>query len=97
MAKRKRRNIPEKHQKRHCPVEKAGVTEINYKDIELLKLFITTKGKIIPRRISGLSSKTQTKVTAAIKQARNACLLSFAQGYVPQEEEQEKPRFQGRK
>ena len=97
MGKRKRRNVPEKQAKRHCPVEKAGVTDINYKDIELLKLFITTKGKIIPRRISGLSSKSQTKITAAIKQARNACLLSFAEGYVPQEEEQEKPRFQGRK
>ncbi len=89
MGKRKKRNYNERSVKRECPVIKAGINEIDYKDIELLKMFITTKGKIIPRRISGLCARTQTRMTEAIKRARNAGLLSFAEGYVSQEEEHE--------
>lgn len=86
MAK-KRRNTSsrEKVAKRPCPLEAAGVTQINYKDIELLRQFITEKGKIIPRRITGLSARSQTALTHAIKRARNAALLSFAEGYINQE------------
>jgi len=88
MAKRRRKtNNKEKAAKRPCPLESAGVVEINYKDIELLRQFITEKGKIIPRRITGLSSKSQKMLTHSIKLARNASLLSFAEGYVPQHEQ----------
>lgn len=49
---------------------------INYKNIELLKKFITEeKGKIIPARINCLSSRNQRKITKAIKQARQILLL----------------------
>ncbi len=68
-----------------CPVMRAGITEIDYKDVEFLKLFLTQKGKIIPRRISRVSARTQTKLTSAIKQARHAGLLSFSEGYVQQD------------
>lgn len=63
--------------------------EIDYKDIELLKLFVTEKGKIIPRRITGLCARSQKKLTEAIKQARNIALLSFSEGYVDQKDIQE--------
>lgn len=50
--------------------------KINYKNIELLKTFITEeKGKIIPSRLNGLSAKNQRKITRAIKQARQILLL----------------------
>ena len=87
MAKKKRKfNFRDKPAKKPCPIESAGIQEIDYKDIELLKNFLTTKGKIIPRRITSLSSKSQKIVTRAIKQARNSALLSFAEGYIAQDE-----------
>lgn len=90
MAKKKRKHYTrERVPSRPCPVTQAGVEEIDYKDIELLKMFVTEKGKIIPKRISGLSARTQKKLTSAIKRARNAALLSFSDGFVEQDEVQE--------
>ncbi len=90
MSKKKRKHFTrERVPTRPCPITHAGVEKINYKDIELLKMFITEKGKIIPKRISGLSARAQKKLTRAIKQARNAALLSFSEGYLPQDEAQE--------
>ncbi|OGG99175.1 MAG: 30S ribosomal protein S18 [Candidatus Lambdaproteobacteria bacterium RIFOXYD1_FULL_56_27] len=87
MGKKRRNNgVRERVTRRPCPLEAAGIVEISYKDIELLRQFITEKGKIIPRRITGLSSKSQKLLTQAIKQARNAALLSFADGYVFQDD-----------
>ncbi|MDA9370494.1 30S ribosomal protein S18 [Gloeomargaritaceae cyanobacterium AH-226-B11] len=51
--------------------------KIDYKDIELLKLFITEQGKILPRRATGVSVQQQRKITKAIKQARMLALLPF--------------------
>ncbi|MBT4286647.1 MAG: 30S ribosomal protein S18 [Deltaproteobacteria bacterium] len=91
MGKKKRRSPnTEGIQKRPCAILHSGIEEVNYKDVELLKLFVTEKGKIIPRRISGLSAKSQKKLTAAVKRARNSALLSFSEGYVPQDEPMEK-------
>jgi small subunit ribosomal protein S18 len=90
MAKKKRKHFTkERIPARPCPITHAGIEEINYKDIELLKMFITEKGKIIPKRISGLNAKSQKKLTLAIKQARNAALLSFSEGFIGQDEIQE--------
>ena len=50
---------------------------IDYKDPRTLKYFITDRGKIIPRRISGNCALHQRKVTQAIKRARNIALLPF--------------------
>lgn len=87
MPKRRRRRLEYslKTFKRTCPIEKAGIQEIDYKDIEFLKQFITERGKIIPRRISGISARSQKKLTLAIKRARNAALLSFVEGYIMQD------------
>ena len=90
MAKKKRTHyLRDKLPTRPCPINNAGIDEIDFKDVELLKMFITEKGKIIPRRISGLCARSQKKLTRAIKQARNIALLSFSEGYVPQDEVQE--------
>ena len=50
---------------------------IDYKDIDLLRKFITERGKILPRRITGLTSKQQKAVTTAVKRARILALLPF--------------------
>jgi small subunit ribosomal protein S18 len=50
---------------------------IDYKDVELLRKFITERGKILPRRITGLTSKQQRDLTKAIKRARLIALLPF--------------------
>ena len=51
--------------------------KIDYKDIDLLKLFITEQGKIVPRRISGVTAQQQRQISKAIKQARILSLLPF--------------------
>ncbi|MFD3155371.1 30S ribosomal protein S18 [Haloimpatiens sp. FM7330] len=50
---------------------------IDYKDINTLKKYITERGKILPRRISGNCAKHQRELTIAIKRARNIALLPF--------------------
>ena len=53
------------------------VEVIDYKDVAKLRRFITERGKILPRRISGNCAKHQRQVTLAIKRARNIALLPF--------------------
>jgi small subunit ribosomal protein S18 len=50
---------------------------IDYKDVDLLKKYITERGKILPRRITGLTAKQQKDMTNAIKRARIMGLLPF--------------------
>lgn len=50
---------------------------IDYKDVDLLRKFITERGKILPRRITGLTCKQQRDLTVAIKRARIVALLPF--------------------
>ena len=50
---------------------------IDYKDVELLKKFITDRGKILPRRLTGLTAKQQRDLTTAVKRARIIALLPF--------------------
>lgn len=50
---------------------------IDYKDVELLRKFVTERGKILPRRITGLTAKQQKQLTVAIKRARILALLPF--------------------
>lgn len=50
---------------------------IDYKDVRRLRAFMTERGKIIPRRISGNCAKHQRQMTKAIKRARNIALLPF--------------------
>ncbi|BEV36254.1 30S ribosomal protein S18 [Synechococcus sp. M16CYN] len=50
---------------------------IDYKDVDLLKKFITERGKILPRRLTGLTAKQQSDLTNAVKRARIVALLPF--------------------
>ena len=50
---------------------------IDYKDVDLLKKFITERGKILPRRLTGLTAKQQLDLTNAVKRARIVALLPF--------------------
>lgn len=50
---------------------------IDYKDVNKLRKFVTERGKILPRRISGTCAKHQRQVTESIKRARNVALLPF--------------------
>ena len=52
-------------------------TNFNYKDIKILKQFLTETGKIIPARVSGLSAQQQRKVTKAIKVSRYLALIPY--------------------
>jgi len=61
-----------------CPFVSAGVKDIDYKDVETLSQFITDRGKILPRRITGVSHYFQKKLTSAIKRARYMSLLPFS-------------------
>ena len=53
---------------------------LTYKDVSILSKFINEQGKILPRRITGLSSKEQKRITKLVKQARIAALFPFVIG-----------------
>ena len=63
--------------RKQCPFTAAGVRYIDYKDINTLYQFITERGKIIPRRITGVSAYHQRQLAQAIKRARHMALLPF--------------------
>ena len=54
------------------------IDDINYKDVKLLMAFISERGKIVPRRISGVCTPHQRRLSEAVKQARNIALVPFA-------------------
>ncbi len=53
------------------------VEEIDYKDVEKLRKYVSDKGKILPRRVTGTCAKHQRKVTDAIQRARHIALLPY--------------------
>jgi small subunit ribosomal protein S18 len=63
------------YRKRLSPISPSQV--IDYKDTDLLRKFITERGKILPRRITGLTSKQQKALTESVKRARLLALLPF--------------------
>ncbi len=63
--------------KKTCPFTQSGIENIDYKDVNTLQKFITERGKILPRRITGVSQAHQRQLAAAIKRARYVALLPF--------------------
>ena len=63
--------------KKVCYFTKNKIEYIDYKDIELLKKFISPNGKITPRRVTGTSAKYQRMLSTAIKRARQMALLPY--------------------
>jgi len=63
--------------KRYCRFTAEGITEVDYKDLNLLKAFVSESGKIVPSRITGTKAKYQRQLTTAIKRARFLALLPY--------------------
>jgi small subunit ribosomal protein S18 len=80
MKQRTKRTSPDRAKRRKsCPFTAAGIKpkEIDYKDTNTLLKFITDRGKILPRRITGVSAHHQRFLSHAIKRARHMALLPF--------------------
>ncbi len=60
-----------------CPFTGPSAPKIDYKDIRLLQRFISERGKIVPSRITSVSTKKQRELAKAIKRARHLALLPF--------------------
>jgi small subunit ribosomal protein S18 len=74
-----RRQEPRKPVKdRPNPLDAAKITYIDYKDTDLLRKFISDRGKIRSRRVTRISAQQQRQVAAAIKNAREMALLPYA-------------------
>ncbi len=67
--------------KRYCKFTAEGITSVDYKDIELLKGFVTESGKIVPARITGTKAKYQRQLTQAIKVARYLALMPYTDSH----------------
>ena len=67
---------PQKYKfKRKCPLSGKGAPTIDYKNVRLLKKYVTENGKIMPSRITSISQKKQRELSLSIKRARNLALL----------------------
>ena len=64
--------------KKVCKFCVEKIEDINYKEVRLLQQFVAERGKIVPRRLTGVCTPHQRRLTAAIKRARNIALLPFA-------------------
>jgi small subunit ribosomal protein S18 len=67
--------------RKFCRFSAEGVTQIDYKDIALLKNYITESGKIVPSRITGTSAKYQRQLSSCIKRARFLALLPYTDSH----------------
>lgn len=67
--------------RKFCRFTAEGVQEIDYKDLELLKNYITETGKIVPSRITGTSAKYQRQLAQAVKRARFMALLPYTDSH----------------
>jgi small subunit ribosomal protein S18 len=68
-------------QKKGDPIAELRIRIIDYKDEKLLSRFISERGKILPRRLSGVSARHQRQLQVAIKRARYLALLPYIKGY----------------
>ncbi|MET9056083.1 30S ribosomal protein S18 [Streptomyces rhizosphaericola] len=76
-----RRQDPRKPLKdRPNPLDAAGITYIDYKDTDLLRKFVSDRGKIRSRRVSRVSAQQQRQIAAAVKNAREMALLPYGTG-----------------
>ena len=67
---------PQKYKfKKKCPLSGKGAPVVDYKNVNLLKKYLSENGKILPSRITSVSQKKQRKLTLSIKRARNLALI----------------------
>ena len=65
------------NRKKFCYFKENGITDIDYKDTKLLRRFVNDQGKIMPRRVTGTSSKMHRKLVKSIKRARSIALMAY--------------------
>ncbi|MBL4608974.1 MAG: 30S ribosomal protein S18 [Pseudomonadales bacterium] len=63
--------------RKYCRFTAEGIDHVDYKDIELLKAYVSENGKIVPSRITGTKAIYQRQLTTAVKQARYLALLPY--------------------
>ena len=61
--------------KKSCPLSVKGAPKIDYKNVKLLKRYVSENGKILPSRITSISQKKQRELSTSIKRARNLALI----------------------
>jgi len=66
---------------KYCRFTAEGVEEIDYKDLETLKAYISETGKIVPSRITGTKARYQRQLAKAIKRARYLALIPYTDGH----------------
>ena len=74
-----RSRVPELKRQKKNPLKALGITTVDYKDTHLLRTFISERGKIRSRRVTGLTRQQQRQVATAIKNAREMALLPFVE------------------
>jgi small subunit ribosomal protein S18 len=67
--------------RKYCRFTAEGVKEIDYKDLQTLKAYITETGKIVPSRITGTNARYQRQLAKAIKRARALALLPYTDSH----------------
>lgn len=67
--------------RKFCRFTAEGITEVDYKDIEMLKQFIGETGKIVPSRITGTKARYQRQLSTAVKRARYLALLPYTDNH----------------
>ena len=67
--------------RKYCRFTAEGITEIDYKDLALLKAYVTETGKIVPSRITGTKARYQRQLARAIKRARFLALLPYTDAH----------------
>ena len=82
MAELQRRDLktdkrPYNFKKKSCPLSFDGAPKVDYKNVKLLKRFISEKCKILPSRITSVSTKKQRELARAVKRARFLALLPY--------------------
>ena len=83
MAKKQKKNFKKRksdfdNRPKFCKFTSLGIEEVDFKDLKLLREYITETGKIIPARMTGTSAKYQRQLTKAIKMARHLALLPYS-------------------
>jgi len=67
--------------RKFCKFTAEGIKEIDYKDLETLKQYVTETGKIVPSRITGTKAKYQRQLATAVKRARFLALLPYSDAH----------------
>ena len=67
--------------RKYCRFTAEGIKEIDYKDLNMLKAYVSESGKIVPSRITGTKAKYQRQLTSCIKRARALALLPYSDSH----------------